>query len=107
MKVGKKACAVLLDRLCQTYAPPKLLVLVDSVLVHESSVLLYMLRVCRRMALRRSWRDGASRRQLVVSLLGRISIGIVGCDGRREVAVEASGSAMALLRGAVDVGGMS
>lgn len=43
----------------------------------------------------------------MVSLLGRISIGIVGCDGRREVAVEASGSAMALLRGAVDVGGMS
>jgi hypothetical protein len=82
-------------------------VLVDSVLVHESSVLLYVLRVRRRMALRRSWRDRASRRQLVVSLLGRVSISIVGSNRRRKVTVEASGSAMALLRGAVDVGGVS
>lgn len=59
------------------------------------------------MALRRSWRDGAPRRQLVVSLLGRVSISIVGSNGRRQVAVETGGSAMALLRGAVDVGGVS
>lgn len=43
----------------------------------------------------------------MVRLLCRISISIVGSNGRREVTVEASGSAMALLRGAVDVGGMS
>lgn len=76
-------------------------------LVDESSVLLYVLGVRGRMALRRSWRDGASRRQLVVGLLGRVSIGIVGSNGRRQVTVEASGSAVALLRGAVDIGGVS
>lgn len=76
-------------------------------LVHESSVLLYVLGVHRRMALRRGWRDRASRRQLVVGLLGRVSIRIVGSDGRREVTFEAGGSAMTLLRGTVDVGGVS
>lgn len=90
-------------RLCQTYAPPRLLLLVDSVLVHESSVLLYVLGICSRMTLG-SWRDRASRRQLVIRLLCRISISVVRSNGRRKVAVEASSSAMSLLRGAVDVG---
>lgn len=53
------------------------------------------------------WRNGTSGRQLVVRVhLGRVSVGVVGSNGRRQVTIETGSSAvtMALLGGAVNVG---
>jgi len=72
-------------------------------LIHETRILLHMLRICRSIALL-GWCDWTSRRQLVVRLLGGGSIaGVVRSNWRSKIPIKARDSSVTFLRGAVDV----